>query len=67
MATAIPPKAPTKILSRLFSRSRDGAGEELVGPIRGEVLGAERLGERARAVARGNLIALAMALVICNY
>jgi cyclic beta-1,2-glucan synthetase len=38
----------------LFSRSRNGAGEELVGPIRGEVLGAERLGERARAVARGH-------------
>jgi hypothetical protein len=29
-------------------------GEELVGTIRGEVLGAERLGERARAVARGH-------------
>ena len=29
-------------------------GEELVGPIRGEVLGAERLGERARVVARGH-------------
>ncbi|MDP9202491.1 MAG: carbohydrate-binding protein [Gemmatimonadota bacterium] len=54
MATAIPPKAPTRILSRLFGRSRDGTGEELVGPIRGEVLGAERLGERARAVARGH-------------
>jgi cyclic beta-1,2-glucan synthetase len=38
----------------LFRRSRNGAGEELVGPIRGEVLGAERLGERARAVARGH-------------
>ncbi|HMI49377.1 MAG TPA: hypothetical protein VK481_11940, partial [Gemmatimonadaceae bacterium] len=54
MATAIPPKAPTTILSRLFGRSRNGAGEELVGPIRGEVLGLERLGERARAVARGH-------------
>lgn len=54
MATAIPPKAPTTILSRLFRRSRNGAGEELVGPIRGEVLGLERLGERARAVARGH-------------
>jgi len=54
VATAIPPKAPAKILGRWFSRSRDGAGEELVGPIRGEVLGAERLGERARAVARGH-------------
>ncbi|MGH7652117.1 MAG: GH36-type glycosyl hydrolase domain-containing protein [Gemmatimonadaceae bacterium] len=52
MATAIPPKSPTTILSRLFGRSRDG--EELVGPIRGEVLGADRLGERARAVARGH-------------
>ena len=54
MATAIPPKAPTTILSRLFGRSRNGASEELVGPIRGEVLGFERLGERARAVARGH-------------
>ena len=54
MATAIPPKSPTTILSRLFGRSRDGAAEELVGPIRGEVLGVERLGERARAVARGH-------------
>lgn len=54
MAIAIPPKAPPTILSRLFSRSRNGAGEELVGPIRGEVLGIERLGERARAVARGH-------------
>jgi cyclic beta-1,2-glucan synthetase len=54
VATAIPPKSPTKVLSRLFGRSREGSGEELVGPIRGEVLGAERLGERARAVARGH-------------
>ncbi|HST06645.1 MAG TPA: hypothetical protein VLJ83_00645, partial [Gemmatimonadaceae bacterium] len=54
MATAIPPKVPTTILSRFFRRSRNGAGEELVGPIRGEVLGLERLGERARAVARGH-------------
>jgi len=54
VATAIPPKAPPTILSRIFRRSRNGAGEELVGPIRGEVLGLERLGERARAVARGH-------------
>ena len=54
MATAIPPKAPTTTLSRLFRRSGKGTGEELVGPIRGEVLGLERLGERARAVARGH-------------
>ena len=54
MATAIPPKAPPTILNRFFRRSRNGSGEELVGPIRGEVLGLERLGERARAVARGH-------------
>jgi cyclic beta-1,2-glucan synthetase len=54
VATAIPPKSPTTVLSRFFRRSRDTTGEELVGPIRGEVLGAERLGERARAVARGH-------------
>jgi len=54
VATAIPPKAPPTILRRLFGRSRNGTGEELVGPIRGEVLGAERLGERARAVARAH-------------
>jgi cyclic beta-1,2-glucan synthetase len=54
VATAIPPKAPPTFLSRIFRRSRNGAGEELVGPIRGEVLGLERLGERARAVARGH-------------
>ncbi|MEO8579273.1 MAG: glucoamylase family protein [Gemmatimonadales bacterium] len=54
MATATPPKAPTTTLSRLFRRSGKGTGEELVGPIRGEVLGLERLGERARAVARGH-------------
>ncbi len=54
MATTIPPKSPATILSRFLRRSRDRAGEELVGPIRGEVLGAERLGERARAVARGH-------------
>jgi cyclic beta-1,2-glucan synthetase len=52
VATVIPPEPTPKILRRLFRRSRDGAGEELVGPIRGEVLGAERLGERARVVAR---------------
>ena len=54
MATAISPKAPPTFLRRLFRGSRNGVGEELVGPIRGEVLGAERLGERARAVARGH-------------
>ena len=52
MATVIPPEPSPKILRRFFRRSTAGAGEELVGPIRGEVLGAERLGERARVVAR---------------
>lgn len=54
MATATPPKAPPTILHRIFNRSPDKGGEELVGPIRGEVLGLDRLGERARAVARAH-------------
>ncbi len=52
MATVIPPRQSPKIFRHLFRRSKAGVGEELVGPIRGEVLGAERLGERARVVAR---------------
>jgi cyclic beta-1,2-glucan synthetase len=39
------------ILSRLIQRLRPHR-EELVGPIRGEVLGADRLAERARTIAR---------------
>jgi cyclic beta-1,2-glucan synthetase len=50
VATAIPPKTKRSILSRIL-RTRD-ASEDLVGPIRGEVLGADRLAERARAIAR---------------
>jgi len=50
VATAIPPKPKRTILSRFF-RTRDNS-EDLVGPIRGEVLGADRLAERARAIAR---------------
>jgi len=52
VASVLPPESRTTFLKRLLRRSKDGAGEELVGPIRGEVLGAERLGERARIVAR---------------
>jgi cellobiose phosphorylase len=36
----------------LFARTTTGRQEPLVGPIRGELLGADRLGEHARAVAR---------------
>ena len=39
-------------LARVFSRARNGNQDRLVGPIRGELLGAERLAEHARAVAR---------------
>src|SRR5919201_5011870 len=44
-------------LSRLFSHPRDGRDRLLAGPIRGELLGAEHLAERARAVAREQRVA----------
>src|SRR4051794_37693107 len=60
VATALPPNKRPRILSRLFSRGDDGgvASElaPLVGPIRGELLGAEGLAERAREVARGQRV-----------
>ena len=60
MATVLPPNKRSRILSRLFARTDDGAvGPELaplVGPIRGELLGAEGLAERAREVARGQRV-----------
>ena len=40
-----------RFLSHLFSRASDVRAELLAGPIRGELLGAEQLAERARAVA----------------
>jgi cyclic beta-1,2-glucan synthetase len=40
------------MLSRIVDRLRRPRREELVGPIRGEVLGADRLAERARTIAR---------------
>jgi cyclic beta-1,2-glucan synthetase len=54
--TAIPPKNEKNLLTRFLSWTgpdEDGSrGAHLVGPIRGEVLGVDRLAERARAVAR---------------
>ena len=40
----------------MFFGGGNGQGEELIGPIRGEVLGADRLAERARAIARQHRI-----------
>ena len=37
----------------MFSRASDVRAELIPGPIRGELLGADQLAERARAVARG--------------
>jgi len=41
------------MLARLRSLRGDGGAPPLVGPIRGELFGAERLAEHARAIARG--------------
>ena len=51
MATAIPPVKPINRLLRLFGRS-DEADRKLVGPIRGEVFGGDRLAKHARNIAR---------------
>lgn len=51
-ATVIPPdRTPHKILRFLRIR-RDGGDRRLVGPIRGEVFGADRLAKHARNIAR---------------
>ncbi|MGH7504136.1 MAG: GH36-type glycosyl hydrolase domain-containing protein, partial [Longimicrobiales bacterium] len=48
----ITPAAPSpRFLSRFLDRGRDGREQLLPGPIRGELLGAERLAESARALA----------------
>ena len=56
MATATPPKTEKNILKRFLSwtssEEEGSRGAHLVAPIRGEVLGVDRLAERARAVAR---------------
>ena len=56
MATATPPKTERNILKRFLSwtgsEEEGSRGAHLVAPIRGEVLGVDRLAERARAVAR---------------
>jgi len=51
VATVIPPVKPTNRLLRLFRRS-DEADRKLVGPIRGEVFGADRLAKHARNIGR---------------
>ncbi len=51
MATAIPPQSSNRFL-RLFRRPGDGDHRTLVGPIRGEPFGADRLGKHARNIAR---------------
>ncbi len=52
MATSSPPARRQGLLARLLARTANGRQEPLVGPIRGELLGADRLGEHARALAR---------------
>jgi cyclic beta-1,2-glucan synthetase len=56
VATATPPKTEKNVLRRFLAwtgNEDDGSrGAHLVAPIRGEVLGVDRLAERARAVAR---------------
>ncbi|MDQ3696751.1 MAG: hypothetical protein M3373_01820, partial [Gemmatimonadota bacterium] len=57
MAIKIPPVTPARFLSRLWSRPADTRDDLLGGPLRGELLGAEHLAERARAVARAQRLA----------
>jgi cellobiose phosphorylase len=52
VATSSPPARRPGLLARLLARTTTGRHEPLVGPIRGELLGADRLGEHARALAR---------------
>ena len=49
---------PPRVLSRFISPPPGGQGDPLAGPIRGELLGTERLGERARAVAAAQRLAV---------
>jgi cyclic beta-1,2-glucan synthetase len=52
VAISSPPARKSGLLARWLARATNGAREPLVGPIRGELLGADRLAEHARAVAR---------------
>ena len=56
-AVTITSATPHRFLSRLLKRTSDGREELLTGPIRGELLGAEHLGNRARAIAAGQRLA----------
>jgi cyclic beta-1,2-glucan synthetase len=51
VATVIPPRSPSTRIRDLFRRG-DATERRLVGPIRGEVLGADRLAKYARSIAR---------------
>ncbi|MDP9176783.1 MAG: carbohydrate-binding protein [Gemmatimonadota bacterium] len=51
MATRTPPRSDAKGIFKLFRRA-EAAERRLVGPIRGEVLGADRLAKHARNIAR---------------
>ena len=53
MATTSPLSRTRKLLARFRSLGGDGGAPPLVGPIRGELFGADRLAEHARAIARG--------------
>ncbi len=52
MATVSSPEAKQNRLLRFLRRSTDGDDRKLVGPIRGEVFGADRLAKHARNIAR---------------
>ena len=50
--TAISPEKPQNRILRFLRLRRDGSDRKLVGPIRGEVFGADRLAKHARNIAR---------------
>ncbi len=52
MATQSPLRAPNNRLLRFFRRTATGSDRRLVGPIRGEVFGHDRLAKHARNIAR---------------
>ncbi|MGI9043993.1 MAG: GH36-type glycosyl hydrolase domain-containing protein [Gemmatimonadaceae bacterium] len=57
MATVIPPEETSNRILRLFRRPRE-TERKLVGPIRGEVFGADRLAKHARNIARKHKLLL---------